>query len=147
VRALKVITIGTLKGGTGKTSTLFNLAGLLAEECRVLVIDADPQTNLSLNCGVDITVGGLKTVKDIFDDGETAENLIFKSPVKELPNIDIIPASIGLTVTELQIVSQAGRENILRNFILDNKEALASYDYVLIDTNPSMGAYRAPSCL
>ena len=136
---MKVITIGTLKGGTGKTSTLFNLAGLLAEECRVLLIDVDPQTNLSLNCGIDITVGGLKTSKDIFDSGAAAEGLIFKSPVKELPNIDIIPSSIWLTATELQIVSQAGRENILRNFILDNKAALDAYDYVLMDTNPSMG--------
>jgi len=136
---VKVIAVGTLKGGTGKTSTLFNLAGLLAEECRVLLIDVDPQTNLSLNCGVDITVKNLKTVKDIFDGGETAGSLIFKSPVKALPNMDIIPSSIWLTATELQIVSLAGRENILRNFILDNKGLLEEYDYILIDTNPSMG--------
>jgi chromosome partitioning protein len=136
---LKVVTIGTLKGGTGKTSTLFNIAGLLAEEGRVLLIDADPQTNLSLNCGVDITVPSLKTTKDIFDGEEAAEGLIFKSPVKELPNMDIIPSSIGLTATELQIVSLAGRENMLRNFILDNEKALEDYDYILIDTNPSMG--------
>jgi len=136
---LKVITIGTLKGGTGKTSTLFNLAGLLAEECRVLLIDVDPQTNLSLNCGVDITIKNLKTSKNIFENGEATANLIFKSPIKELPNIDIIPSSIGLTATELQLISQAGRENILRNFILDNGATLSEYDYVLIDTNPSMG--------
>lgn len=136
---MKVITIGTLKGGTGKTSTLFNLAGLLAEECRVLLIDVDPQTNLSLNCGVDITIKNLKTSKNIFENGEATANLIFKSPIKELPNIDIIPSSIGLTATELQLISQAGRENILRNFILDNGATLSEYDYVLIDTNPSMG--------
>ena len=139
MKTLKIVTIGTLKGGTGKTATLFNIAGLLAEECRVLLIDADPQTNLSLNCGVDITVKNMKTSKDIFDGGETAANLIFRSPVKELPNMDIIPSSISLTVTDLQIVSQAGRENILRNFILDNEAALSAYDYILIDTNPSMG--------
>jgi chromosome partitioning protein len=65
--------------------------------------------------------------------------LIFKSPVRELPNIDIIPSGIALTATELQIVSLAGRENILRNFMLDNKDTLSEYDYVLIDTHPSMG--------
>ena len=136
---MKVITIGTLKGGTGKTSTIFNLAGLLAESFKVLLIDVDPQTNLSLNCGVDITVNNLKTSKNIFDGGESAKNLIFKSPVRELPNMDIIPSSIGMTATELQIVSLAGRENILRNFLLENEKDLAAYDYILIDTNPSMG--------
>ena len=136
---MKVITIGTLNGGTGKTSTIFNLAGLLAESFKVLLIDVDPQTNLSLNCGVDITVNNLKTSKNIFDGGESAKNLIFKSPVRELPNMDIIPSSIGMTATELQIVSLAGRENILRNFLLDNEKDLAAYDYILIDTNPSMG--------
>ena len=136
---MKIITIGTLKGGTGKTSTLFNLAGILAESFKVLLIDVDPQTNLSLNCGVDITVKNLKTSKDIFDGGEPAKSLIFKSPVKELPNMDIIPSSINMTATELQIVSLAGRENILRNFILDNEKDLTDYEYILIDTNPSMG--------
>jgi chromosome partitioning protein len=136
---LKTITVGTLKGGTGKTSSLFNLAGILAEEGRVLLIDADPQTNLSLNCGVDITVPNLKTAKDIFDGGVAAEGLIFKSPVKELPNMDIIPSSIGLAATEMQIVPLAGRENILSNFIMDNEKALSAYDYILVDTNPSMG--------
>jgi len=131
--------MGTLKGGTGKTATLFNLAGLLAEDYRVLLIDCDPQTNLSLNCGVDITVKNLKTIVDIFDDNSTAENVIFKNPIKELKNIDIIPSSIKLTATELQTVSKAGRENILKNYIIDNQKIFEKYDYILIDTNPSMG--------
>jgi len=136
---MKVITIGTLKGGTGKTSTLFNLSGLIAETHKVLLVDCDPQTNLSLNCGVDITVQNIKTVKNVFDGNTTAQDVIFKSPIKELPNIDIIPSSIELTATELQIVSKAGRENILKNFFLDNQKTLSEYDYILIDTNPSMG--------
>jgi len=136
---LKIITIGTLKGGTGKTATIFNLAGLLAETHKVLLIDCDPQTNLSLNCGVDITIKNLKTVVDIFENNITADDIIFKNPIKELKNIDIIPSSIKLTATELQIVSKAGRENILNNFIIDNKKILKEYDYILIDTNPSMG--------
>jgi chromosome partitioning protein len=44
-----------------------------------------------------------------------------------------------LTATELQIVSKAGRENILKNFIINNQKILNEYDYILIDTNPSMG--------
>jgi len=136
---LRIITLGTLKGGTGKTSSIFNLAGIISEHHKVLLIDCDPQTNLSLNCGVDITANAIKTVKNIFDGNATAKDVIFKNPIKELPNIDIIPSSIELTATEMQIVSRAGRENILKNFLLDNKEVLSDYDYILIDTNPSMG--------
>jgi chromosome partitioning protein len=137
---VNIITIGTLKGGTGKTATIFNLAGLLAEKYKVLLIDCDPQTNLSLNCGVDITVINLKTIINIFQDNNiSAENIILKNPIKELKNIDIIPSSIKLTATELQIVSRAGRENILKNFISKNKKIMSEYDYILIDTNPSMG--------
>jgi len=136
---LNIIAVGTLKGGTGKTATLFNLAGLLAKEYKILLIDCDPQTNLSLNCGVDITIKNLKTIKNLFEDNISAENIIFKNPIKELKNLDIIPSSIKLTAVELQIVSRAGRENILKNFILDNQKVLNKYDYILIDTNPSMG--------
>jgi chromosome partitioning protein len=136
---LKIIATGTLKGGTGKTSTLFNLAGLLAEDHKVLLVDCDPQTNLSLNCGVDITVKNLKTIVNIFENNAAAENIIFKNPIKELKNIDIIPSSIKLTATELQIVSKAGRENILKNFISENHNLFNNYDYIFLDTNPSMG--------
>ena len=131
---MKVITIGTLKGGTGKSATLFNLAGILAEEKKILLFDCDPQTNLSLNCGVDITIKNLKTIKNIFDDPSvTLQDVVFKCPIKELPNIDIVPSSIKMTATEIQISARAGRENILKNFFLDNKEALSEYDYVLLD--------------
>jgi chromosome partitioning protein len=138
---LKIDTIGTLKGGTGKTSCLFNLSGLLAEQGRVLLIDCDPQTNLSLNCGVDVTAPGLRTVRDIFDGGAavTARELIFRGPVKELPEMDIIPSSIGLAGTEMRLAARSGRENILRNFLLDNRPFLSGYGHILIDTNPSMG--------
>ena len=136
---MKVVTVGTLKGGTGKTSTIFNLAGLLGEEKKVLLIDCDPQTNLSLNCGIDVTLQDIKTVKDIFDGSIRAEEVIFKNPIKELSGIDVIPSSIKMTATELQIISKAGRENILQNFLSENKDVLDVYDYVMIDTNPSMG--------
>ena len=136
---MNIITTGTLKGGTGKTATLFNIAGLIAEDNKVLLIDCDPQTNLSLNCGVDITVSNLKTVIDIFENNTVLTDVIFKNPIKELPNLDIIPSSIRLTSTELLLASRAGRENILKNFILDNQEMLSEYSYILIDTNPSMG--------
>ena len=136
---MKIITIGTLKGGTGKTTATFNLAGMLAEKHRVLLMDLDPQCNLSMNTGIDVTRSGLKTAKDIFEGTARLQEVIYKTPVKCLPLLDAVPSSIHLTATELNIVSLAGREQILSNFILDNKAALeASYDYLVIDTNPSM---------
>lgn len=135
---MKTIVSATLKGGTGKTSTLFNLAGVLGEKYNILLIDCDAQTNLSMNVGVDVTANNLKTIKEVFDGETSAEKVILKSPIKELPKVDIIPSSIQLTATELKIVSLAGRENILKNFILDNDKLLSKYDYIMIDTNPSM---------
>ena len=138
-KALKIITIGTLKGGTGKTSTVFNLGGILAEQYKVLMIDVDPQANLSTNCGVDVTRKNLKTINNIFENREFSTNIIFEKPIRDLPNLDIIPSSLELTRTEMRIVSQVGRENVLKNFIYDNKETLSKYDYILIDTSPLMG--------
>ena len=133
---MKIITIGSLKGGTGKTVTLFNIAGILAEKHKVLLIDCDPQANLSSNIGIDVTDENLKTVIDIFNGGNTE---IQKAPKSALENLDIIPSNINLTATEFQIVSKAGRENILKTFVKNNKDILSKYDYILIDTNPSMG--------
>lgn len=53
---MKVISFGTLKGGTGKTTVAFNVGGILAEEHKVLFIDMDPQSNLTDNVGIDTTV-------------------------------------------------------------------------------------------
>lgn len=135
---MKILVIATLKGGVGKTSVAYNLGGMLGEKNKILFIDIDPQTNLSLNVGVDVTSKNLKTIKNVFDGYINADKLIFKNPMACLPNIDIIPSSILLTKTELDIINQPARENILKNFILDNQELLNKYDYIIIDTNPSM---------
>lgn len=139
---MKVITIGTLKGGTGKTTTTFNLAGVLAESNKVLIIDADPQCNLTSFAGVNITDQNRKSLKNIFENNHEnvlPPEIIIQSPIREISNLDIIPSNIKLTATEIQLVSRAGRERILFNYIDKYKEAFEAYDYIIIDTNPSMG--------
>lgn len=135
---MKIITVGTLKGGTGKTTTTFNLAGCLAEENRVLLIDCDPQANLSQACGIDITDLAGKSIQTVFEHYNEPENTIVKSPVEELPDLDILPSNIWLTETEMVLINRAGRERILDNYITDNRNFFEQYDYIICDTNPSM---------
>ena len=138
---MKVIAFGTLKGGTGKTTVAYNIGGILAEEHKVLFIDVDPQSNLSDNSGVDTANQDGVTIRDVFDSPTKikAEDVITLAPMWQLENLDIISSHIRLTATELQLVSVAAREKILSKWIERNREVLEKYDYIILDTNPSMG--------
>lgn len=137
---MKIIAFGTLKGGTGKTMVAFNVAGVLAEAHKVLLIDVDPQCNLSDSANIDTTDQDINSVRDIFDTPEIDPNdIIIKAPIDELPNLDIIPSHLRLTATEMQLVSRAGREQVMSHYIEENMDVFGEYDYVIIDTNPSMG--------
>lgn len=138
----KVIVIGTLKGGVAKTLSTFQIAGILAEEGhKVLCIDVDPQANLSTHFGINIANFNLKGVREIFDYKKVHnfKDLVIKSPIKELPTLDIIPATMLLHEAEVELPYASGRESILSNYMYDNKDYFFEYDYILIDTNPSVG--------
>lgn len=138
----KIITFGTLKGGVGKTMLCFNIGGILSQlSYRVLVIDSDLQGNLTNNMGIDRTRTDLLTTYDIYnleEEQPQPEQLVIKSPIDRLPLLDMIAGSIFLHKSELKIASVAGREQILSNYLSDHKEFFDQYDYILIDTNPSM---------
>lgn len=140
----KTFVIAALKGGVGKTIMAFNIAGLLAAEgLNVLAIDNDLQGNFSNNCNIDRTSKGLKTLRDVYDtevESLKLEDVVYKAPVPELPTLDVIPSSIMLHYIELRMGSVSGKEYLLKNFLEDNAEALSKYDYIIIDTNPSMSA-------
>ena len=136
---MKIIAVGTLKGGTGKTTMTFNLAGALAEKGKVLLIDIDPQCNLTNNMGVVVTDQKFYSCINIFEStNNDPQKLVIRNPIRSLPNLDIIPSSIYLVATEIKISSKAARERILKNYIEDNSDFFEQYDYILIDTNPSM---------
>lgn len=139
---MKIITMATLKGGAGKSMNAFNIAGILAEKKKVLLIDVDPQCNLSANCGIDISDRDTYSIRDVFDNKPSQqpkpEQIIVKSPIEELPKLDIIPSSIYLFKTEKALYAKGDRERILEKYIGVNREVFEKYDYIIIDTNPSM---------
>jgi chromosome partitioning protein len=138
----KIISIGTFKGGVGKTMTTLNIAGILAERgYRVLAIDIDPQGNLTTILGIDRATKTLKGINKVFSDKikTTFDDVLIKSPVKALSNLDLIPSTALLHESELDLALATARELRLKYFIMDNQKEFDKYDYVLIDTSPSMG--------
>lgn len=139
---MRIITFGTLKGGVGKTMLCFNIGGILSQlGHKVLIVDSDLQGNLTNNIGIDRTVGEIITMYDVYNIDEAQpepEQLVYKNPNSKLPNLDMIPGSIFLHRAELKLTQISGREQVLRNYLDDHREYFSQYDYILIDTNPSM---------
>lgn len=138
---MKTISVGTKKGGVGKTTMLFNIAGVLAETHRVLIVDVDPQCNLTSACGLDKSDLKRRSSRDIFLEQEeiAPKELVVKNSIPQLPNLDLIPCHELMTAMEFFLVNQPARETILRNYIHEHREFFDQYDYVMFDTNPSLG--------
>ena len=133
---MPIISCATLKGGCGKTTTAINLAAaLLKQEKTVLLIDADPQANLSQSLGIpDEPERNLFTeiAKEIAGEGSRLADAI----IHTRSGIDVIPSSIELAGTELELVSVYGREQVF-SWMLENIKD--QYDFVFIDCPPSIG--------
>ena len=127
---MKVIAFANQKGGVAKTTTTLNLAVAFAESgYRVLCIDLDPQGNLTMSQGIDPD----KVEKSLYD------VLVNDMPISEIivkREIDIAVASIDLAGAEIAMSTKIGRERTLQKAL---KEVAANYDYVCIDTPPSLG--------
>jgi chromosome partitioning protein len=125
-----VIAFANQKGGVAKTTTTLNLAVAFAESgYRVLCIDLDPQGNLTMSQGIDPD----KVEHSLYD------VLVNDMPISEIivkREIDIAVASIDLAGAEIAMSTKIGRERTLQKAL---KEVSADYDFVCIDTPPSLG--------
>ena len=124
---MKIISLLNHKGGTGKTTCSTNIGAELARRgYKTLLIDFDPQANLSQGLG-------------IFDPKETVYTSLSGEkplPIIHLSSFDLVPSSLDLAALETEISSKMAREFVLKNALEPIK---ANYDYILIDCPPSLG--------
>ncbi len=130
---MRSIALTNQKGGVGKTTSVANLGACLALlERKVLMIDVDPQANLSIHYGVDI-YGDRKSLYDLMIGEAKVEEILCRT---NFENLDLIPSNINLAGAEIEMVGVVGRETILKE-ALDH--IMERYDYVLVDCPPSLG--------
>nr|MBU1328305.1 AAA family ATPase [Candidatus Omnitrophota bacterium] len=129
----KIISVCNQKGGVGKTTTVVNLGYYLAHKGKnVLVIDFDPQANATSGLGIDKS----KIEKSIYD--ILINNLKPSEAMQEvsMPQLKLIPSNIHLTGAEIELVSFMNREYRLKQAL---KEIVNDFDFILIDSPPSLG--------
>ncbi|HET6494588.1 MAG TPA: AAA family ATPase [Thermoleophilia bacterium] len=125
-----VIALANQKGGVAKTTSTVNLGAALREQgLRVLAVDMDPQGNLSMSQGID-TESLDKSMYDV---------LVHRLPIDEIIHereFDVAASTIDLAGAEMALAAMIGRERALQRALEPVKDR---YDYILIDTPPSLG--------
>ena len=134
----KIFSVANQKGGTSKTTTACNLGNALAADgYRVLLVDFDPQSNLTMSFGIErpdeLEMAIHQALLPLMDGAELSEKNDYIVRGKKL---DIIPCNINLSVTEVNLRNELGGEGILSELL---EPLRTDYDYIIIDTNPYLG--------
>lgn len=135
-----IFSITNQKGGVGKTTTALNLGVYLAAAGKkVLMVDIDPQANLTSGLGMkeeyskEHKQSKRKSIYDVLVNSLGAQEAIIQS---RLPNLWLLPSSIELAGAEIEIVNALSRETILKRAL---QQVQNQFDYILIDCSPSLG--------
>ncbi|MEM8529097.1 MAG: ParA family protein [Bacteroidota bacterium] len=131
---MPTISIAIQKGGSAKTTTTINLGAALRDQGhKILLIDLDPQSNLTQSLGIDQEVE--RSIYDELRAASMGQKADLSRIIKTRHQLDVIPASLELASAELELVSVFGRENLLRKML---KPLQQQYDYILIDCPPAL---------
>ena len=129
---MRTISILNQKGGVGKTTTVVNVAAALAGYgLKVLAIDLDPQTHLTIHLGADAEQKGGGVYQVL-----TGSVSLEQSILQVRPNLWLLGSGIDLVGAEAELIGEVGREIILRRALAEMREP---FDYVMIDCPPSLG--------
>lgn len=125
------IAVCNQKGGVAKTTSCLNIACCLAQTHKVLLIDLDPQSSLSISLGYNLTES-MNTMYSVMCKEKSVEQIL----LIHQKNLFLAPASIELALADLQLVNEMARESVLKKALQEVEE---QFDYILIDCPPSLG--------
>lgn len=129
-----VLALAMQKGGVGKSTSALSLGAVLAAKgARVLLVDIDPQANLTQGLGVDPAAVEYSIYEVLLNPDQGIDFAAIHTQA-----VDLVPATLALAGAELELAGKVGRELLLRKAL---RAACERYDYVLIDPPPSLGLF------